>query len=82
MQALIKPPKDSRVPHGTELEFDIYSCEHEHLLIVERKRNWNYFVKYEVGCPFCRAIADYRTTVKVPELEQAIQRYVSERKKP
>ena len=67
-----------------ELEFDVYSCEGRHLLITERKPDWEVTkaqaVMIEVGCPFCRQVAEYRTTVKEPELSEAIQRFISERK--
>lgn len=63
-----------------ELEFDIYSCEANHILIVERKESWGDHCMTEVACPFDKFIAEYRTTVKEPELPEAIQRFITERK--
>jgi hypothetical protein len=61
-------------------EFDIYTCENGHLLIVERKPEWGGDAMTEVGCQFCRGVAEYRTTAKEPELYEAVQRFIIERK--
>jgi hypothetical protein len=78
MQTVIKTLIKKNVE--TDIEFDIYSCENEHLLIIERKPSWKDQVKVMVGCSVCKAITEYRTTVKEPDLPEAIQRFIVERK--
>jgi len=65
----------------SEIEFDVYSCEGGHLIFMERREKWGADAMTEIGCPFCRNVAEYRTTVKEPELPEAIQRFILERKR-
>lgn len=69
--------------HEEEAGFDLYTCEGGHILVTEHRPSWGELRMIEAGCPFCKNVAEYRTTCTLLQLQQAIIKYVAERlKKP
>jgi len=57
------------------VEWDIYKCENNHYIIVQRKKDWPDRVQSYFFCDICGLIADYIGSAKsLTEIEKEIKK--------
>jgi len=54
----------SKTPRGRR-EWDVYSCEGGHKIIIEAKEDWPSIVQLTFVCPICQELAHYSHTISV-----------------